>query len=106
MDVELAHVGAMSILRIVGLATRGKPSGSQRYSGQYCLKFNNNKNSLLELLCSRNRTPVVFKYPTHKTPSTCNGQQTSSPYLRRYIALMERIQRLAPSMVKSMRELP
>ncbi len=34
------------------------------------------------------------------------GQQASSPYLRWDIALMERIQRLATSMVKGMRELP
>ncbi len=34
------------------------------------------------------------------------GQQASSPYLRRDIALMERIQHLATRMVKGMRELP
>ncbi len=34
------------------------------------------------------------------------GQQASSPYLRRDIALMERIQRLATHMVKGMKELP
>ncbi len=34
------------------------------------------------------------------------GQQASSPYLRRGIALMERIQRLATRMVKGVRELP
>ncbi len=34
------------------------------------------------------------------------GQQASSPYLRRDIALIERIQRLATRMVKGMRELP
>ncbi len=34
------------------------------------------------------------------------GQQASSPYLRRDIALMENIQRLATRMVKGMRVLP
>ncbi len=34
------------------------------------------------------------------------GPQASSPYLRRDIVLMERIQRLATCMVKGMRELP
>ncbi len=34
------------------------------------------------------------------------GQQASSPYLRRDIALMDRIQRLTTCMVKGMREFP
>ncbi len=34
------------------------------------------------------------------------GQQASSPYLQRDIALMESIQRLATRMFKGMRELP
>ncbi len=50
-----------------------------------------------------------YKYKSNhilKWWRTSNSQQVSSPYLRRNIALMERIQRLATRMVKGMRELP
>ncbi len=53
-------------------------------------------------------TPEIFRplYLALVTPILEYGQQASSPYLRRDIDLMERIQRLATRMVKGMRELP
>ncbi len=53
-------------------------------------------------------TTEIFRplYLALARPSLEYGQQASSPYLRQYIALIKRIQRLAPSMVKGMRELP
>ncbi len=53
-------------------------------------------------------TPEIFRplYLALVRPILEYGQQASSPHLRRDIALMERIQRLATRMVKSMRELP
>ncbi len=51
-------------------------------------------------------TPEIFGplYLALVRPILEYGQQASSPYLRRNIALMERIQRLATRMVKGMRE--
>ncbi len=53
-------------------------------------------------------TPEIFRplYLALVRPILEYGQQASSPYLRRDIALMERIQRLATRMVKGMRKLP
>ncbi len=53
-------------------------------------------------------TPEIFRplYLALVRPILRYGQQASSPYLRRDIDLMERIQRLATRMVKGMRELP
>ncbi len=53
-------------------------------------------------------TPEIFRplYLALVRPVLEYGQQASSPYLQRDIALMERIQRLATRMVKGMRELP
>ncbi len=53
-------------------------------------------------------TPEIFRplYSALVRPILEYGQQASSPYLQRDIALMERIQRLATRMVKGMRELP
>ncbi len=53
-------------------------------------------------------TPEIFRplYLALVRPILEYGQQATSPYLRRNIALMERIQRLATRMVKGMRELP
>ncbi len=52
--------------------------------------------------------PEIFRplYLALMRPILEYGQQASSPYLRRDIALMERIQRLATRMVKGIRELP
>ncbi len=53
-------------------------------------------------------TPEIFRplYLALVRPILEYGQQASSPYLQRDIALMERIQRLATRMVKGIRELP
>ncbi len=53
-------------------------------------------------------TPEIFRplYLALVRPILEYGQQASSPYLRRDIALMERKQRLATCMAKGMRELP
>ncbi len=52
--------------------------------------------------------PEIFRplYLALVRPILGYGQQASSPYLRRDIILMERIQRLAARMVKGIRELP
>ncbi len=53
-------------------------------------------------------TPEIFRplYLALVRPILEYGQQASSPYLRRDIALMERIQRLATCMIKSITQLP
>ncbi len=53
-------------------------------------------------------TPEIFRplYLALLRPILEYGQQASSPYLQRDIALMERIQRLATCMVKGVMELP
>ncbi len=53
-------------------------------------------------------TPDIFRlvYLALVGPILEYGQQASSAYLQREIALMERIQRLATRMVKGMRKLP
>ncbi len=53
-------------------------------------------------------TPEIFRplYLALVRPILKYDQQASSPYLRRDIVLMERIQRLATRMVKCMIELP
>ncbi len=53
-------------------------------------------------------TPEFFRslHLAQVRPILEYGQQASSPYLRRDITLIKRIQRLATRMVKGMRELP
>ncbi len=53
-------------------------------------------------------TPEIFQplFLVLVKPILEYGQQASSPYLQRDIALMERLQRLATRMVKGLRELP